>query len=114
MILYTYSISTHLYEGQQRADHKGDAVCDERWQLVAQGLASSAGHEAEHILALHAGVDHLQLQGPAGQQAGSCIRGSGIQGGWLGGSNGSSSRCHGAETAACSLRRVSDAGVDAG
>lgn len=54
-----------LDERQQGADHQGHAFASQGWQLITQGLASSAGQQAEHVSALHDGVDDLTLQRPA-------------------------------------------------
>lgn len=54
-----------LDERQQGADHQGHAFASQGWQLITQGLASSAWQQAEHVSALHDGIDDLTLQRPA-------------------------------------------------
>lgn len=53
-----------LYEGQQRANNQGAATAEQSWQLVAEAFATAGRHEAQHVSALHGGVDHLPLLWP--------------------------------------------------
>jgi len=54
-----------LDEGQERGDDKCTTGFQHGRQLVAEALASSRGHEAEHVSTLHGGIYHLLLLLPA-------------------------------------------------
>ena len=50
------------HQRDQRRDHHGDAVRDERRQLEADGLAAARGHEHERIAAAEHTADHAELR----------------------------------------------------
>ena len=60
------STGTHLIldQRQQWANDKRAASRKQGWQLVAQTLAASRGHQTQHVTALHGRIDYLTLLRP--------------------------------------------------
>ena len=57
--------TVHLvaHQRDQRGDHNGDAMQQQRGNLVADRFAGARGHHAEHVAPFENGVDELRLAG---------------------------------------------------
>ena len=55
-----------LHEGDQGGDHDGNAVAQQRGNLIAEALATARRHQHQSVPARHDGFNHLFLKAPEG------------------------------------------------
>ena len=60
-----------LNEREERTDDQGQPILDQSRHLVAEALASTRWHEAEHISTLQCGIDDFPLHWPVKAASGS-------------------------------------------
>jgi hypothetical protein len=57
------------HQRDQRRHHDGEAITNERRQLIAQRLAAAGRHHRQHVAAVENGADYVGLTGPEGLEA---------------------------------------------